>query len=284
MAPALLAAALALLVVDAALRLGPRRRGGGDSVLHGLVYLGLAYGPLLAVPRLPPLGITAVAGAVALGAVINFVRLVGLRHDLAFAVPVYALVPVAFLAAHAGPPWLFHALPVLAVVALLGPGVLRGSPHAFLQKVCLGWVAFLVYGYAWGHAAFLGRAQPLVVALLILLAKFADVAWVAASRLWPGRPSLQLVASPLGGAVGGALATALGGDLPPGRWSLLGAMAGFVLGLASRGHDLIVSDVTDAGGDRAARAEGRPLKSTMLFGFGLVLAVVLPLQQWLAAP
>ena len=268
----LLAAALTLLVVDGAVRLVGNWSGGR----HTLIYLLLAYAPLLLVPGFSPLVLTTVSALVALGALISFIRLVGLRHDLGFAIPIYLLVPTAFAVAYAAPPAFFHALPVLGILMLVLPSTLRGRADSYLQKLCLGWVAFLVYGYLWGHAALLGRGQPLQIAILILLAKFADVAWVAINRLAPGRPNLQFVASPVGGLLGGAVLTAI---QPPGPWLVLGGVTGFVLGLASRSHDLIVSDVIT---DRAAVLDDRPLKSTMMFGFGFVLAVVLQLWQWLA--
>jgi len=102
------------------------------------------------------------------------------------------------------------------------------------------------------------------------------VAWVATNRLAPGRPNLQLVASPAGGLLGGLVLAAVGGPAP-GHWAGFGLVVGLVLGLASRSHDLIVTDVSEG-----QSRDTRPLKSTMLFGFGFALAVALQLQRWIA--
>jgi hypothetical protein len=269
--PVSLSIAAALLVVlDAALRQWrPWRSRAG----HNLVYLGVAWLPFFALPHVRPLAAMIAAALIALGCLIDFARMVGLSVHRRFFVPALVMAAAAFPLAAAKLGGEFSALPVLALLALLAAAGASKDPQGFLQKLCLAWLSVLVYGYLYAHAVLLlanpvsarwGLGGPSFLAIVILLAKCADIAWVG-GRLALGRERLQLLASPLGGMLGGLAVAALMPALPRGLMVVLGLGVGIGIGFGSRAYNLIVADVTGE--------QERQRKGTMLFGFGLALAL-----------
>lgn len=268
--------ALALLAADAALR---PWKPAEAAAKQNAVYLGVAWVPLFLVPFLPPLGVTLLASAVALFALYSFARMVGLTQHLRFFVPAFAATAAFFAVAHARWYGLFQAMPVFAVTLVVAAAGARKDAKHFLQLLCLAWVGLLVYGYLFGHAVLLADLHRFqggrnLLAMTILFAKFGDVGWVALKRVAPGRDWLQLVATPLGALLGGALGALLGW-----RWAEIylpmSLLAGLGLAFGARAHDLLVADVADVAGARASESSllGRPLKGTMLFGFAFAVAL-----------
>jgi hypothetical protein len=256
-----------LLLLDAAVRQWhPFRQRLGAN----LVYLAVAWVPFFALPLAGETTAMVLAAAAGLLALVDFSRMVGLTQHPRFFVPSLIMAALSFPLAAARLEAEFSALPVLALLAVVAVGVASKNAQAFLQKLCLAWLSVLVYGYLYAHAVlFVGRARlglrgPALLALIILLAKCADIAWVAGRRTLQ-RERLQLLASPLGGLLGGVAVAALVPTLPPHLLAPLGLGIGVGLGFGSRAYHLIVADVTGE--------EARQLKGTMLFGFGLALAV-----------
>jgi hypothetical protein len=268
-APLLIAAAL-LMVLDAALRQWrPWRSRAG----HNLIYLGAAWLPFFALPHVRPLAAMVAAAVIALGCLIDFSRMVGLSVHKRFFVPALVMAAAGFPLAAAKLGGEFSALPVLALLALVGAAGASKNPQGFLQKLCLAWLSVLVYGYLYAHAVLLlgnpvsarwGLGGPSLLAIVILLAKCADIAWVSGHRA-TGRERLQLLASPLGGLLGGLAVAALVPGLPGQLMAVLGLGVGIGIGFGSRAYNLIVADVTGE--------QERQRKGTMLFGFGLALAL-----------
>jgi hypothetical protein len=266
----LLYTAIGLFVVDAALRPWKPVR---EEALGNALYLLLAYVPMLLFPELGPWELTAVLAALALFTFFNYARMVGLtsetRYFFAAALSTLAFYGVARV--H----WynLFQAMPAFTVFGVVVAAALRHDPSAFLQKLCLAWLGMLVFGYLGAHGALfpdlvthpIALGGGLGVAVVILLSKCADICWVLARKLRPQSAWLQIWVSPLGGALGGAWLGHLFG-LEQARLTLLGAIIGLALGVASRAYQLIVVDVTGA-------PPSRPLKGTMLFGFSFALAL-----------
>jgi hypothetical protein len=263
----LLVLAAVLVAVDAGLRdWRPLRERAG----HNLLYLALAWVPFFALPHLPPVGALVAAAVVALLSMVDFSRMVGLSRHPRFFVPALAMVAGSFFLAAVDFERAFSALPVLALLVIVAAGVASRTAEAFLQKLCLAWISVLVYGYLYAHAApiavapRIGLSGPELIALIIFLAKGADLAWVASRRLFEA-DWLQVFTSPAGGVLAAAAASAIAPQLPARPLAVLGFAAGVGLGFGSRAYDLIVADVTGQG--------RRQLKGTMLFGFGLALAV-----------
>jgi hypothetical protein len=243
-----------------------------------LIYLAVAWAPLFALPHLGPGAAMLLAAVTGLASLFDFARLVGLTAHRRFFLPALVAAAACFPLAAARLEGEFSALPVLTLLVVVAAGVISRDKEGFLQKLCLAWLSVLVYGYLYGHAvllvgrpagAALGLDGPARLALVILLAKCADIAWVLGRRALR-RERLQLWASPLGGLVGGGLVAALA-PLPALPLLVLGLGVGVGLGFGSRAYNLIVADVT-------GQTEHQ-LKGTMLFGFGLALAIA----YWLAA-
>jgi hypothetical protein len=256
-----------LLLLDAAVRTWrPWRARVGAN----LVYLAVAWVPFFALPFASEQVAMIAAAAAGLLALFDFSRMVGLTQHPRFFIPCLIMAALSFPLAAARLEAEFSALPVLALLVVVAVGVASKNAQAFLQKLCLAWLSVLVYGYLYAHAVlFVGRARlglpgPVLLALIILLAKCADIAWVLGRRTIQ-RERLQLLASPIGGLLGGIAVAALVPALPARLLWPLGLAIGVGLGFGSRAYSLIVADVT---GEAT-----RQLKGTMLFGFGLALAV-----------
>jgi hypothetical protein len=263
-----------LLLLDAAVRVWRPLRARATS---NLIYLTLAWGPFLVLPHIGPRAAMLLAATAGLASLVNFARMVGLTSYQRFFVPALLMAAACFPLAAARLDGPFSALPVIALLGVMAVGVASTGTEGFLQKLCLSWLSVLVYGYLYGHAVLLvdhaprwslGLDGPSRLALVILLAKCADITWVVGRRLLK-RERLQLLASPIGGLLGGLLVGALAA-LPRVPLLLLGLGVGVGLGFGSRAYNLIVADVT---GQREHQ-----LKGTMLFGFGLAVAIA----YWLA--
>jgi hypothetical protein len=265
----LLVAAAILAVVDASLRVW---RPARTAVATNLMFLAIAWVPFFVLPHV---GLVVVAlWAVTVGALsfVDYARMVGLSIHGRYMLPALALIVACFPLAAVGHGRMLAAVPVLAVLVFVTTGALGRAHETFLQKLCLAWLGVLVYGYLYAHAVlFVDTPWPASVprgttmlALVILLAKFANVAWLAARRA-SGRTRIMLVAAPIGGAVGGALVPALWPALMIPALPAVGLAVGLALGAACRAHTLIVADVTGA--------PEQQRKGTMLFGFCISLAV-----------
>jgi hypothetical protein len=174
-------------------------------------------------------------------------------------------------------------MPVFAMFFAAGAGAIRSEAHTFLQRTGLSWVALLVYGYLFAHAAVFtdtdlhGLAPaPVWIGVILVCAKSADVLWEATKKVRPEADDLQIAICPAGGAIGGAAVHLAMPDLLPLRaLALLGLVVGLGLGAASRTYKLIVSDVKGEDPER-------PMKGTMLFGFAFALALAYHYVSYLA--
>ncbi len=265
----LLVAAAILAVIDASLRVW---RPARTAVATNLMFLAIAWVPFFVLPHV---GIVIVAvWAVTVGGLsfVDYARMVGLSIHGRYVLPALALIVACFPLAAVGHGAMLAAVPVLAVLVFVTTGALGRAHETFLQKLCLAWLGVLVYGYLYAHAVlFVDAAWPAslprgttMLAIVILLAKFANVAWLAARRA-SGRTRIMLVAAPIGGAVGGALVPALWPALAIPALPAVGLAIGLALGAGCRAHTLIVADVTGA--------PEQQRKGTMLFGFCISLAV-----------
>jgi hypothetical protein len=260
--------AAALAVLDAALR---SWRPWRASVAGNLLFLGIAWIPFFAFPHMGARPVSALIALLALAAMVDFSRMVGLTLHGRFFLPAFVLSAACFPAAAWRGGGALGAMPVVALLVLTAAGAAGREPRAFLQKLCLAWLAVLVYGYVYAHAVLVVRtswravAPTTMLALIILIAKFANVGWLIARRA-SGRERIQLVAAPVGGAVGGWAVGALWPALGFAQVHLpaVGLVIGLALGVGTRAHVLIVADVTGE--------PERQRKGTMLFGFGLALA------------
>ncbi|HSZ83637.1 MAG TPA: hypothetical protein VLA14_15235, partial [Polyangia bacterium] len=265
----LLVAAAILAALDASLRVWTPARAW---VVSNLVFLAIAWVPFFVLPHVGTPIVALWAATIGVLAFVDYARMVGLSIHGRYMLPALALIVGCFplAAAHRG--GMLAAVPVLAVLVFVTAGAAGRTHETFLQKLCLAWLAVLVYGYLYAHAVLFvdagwPRSSPrgtTMLALVILLAKFANVAWLAARRV-SGRTRIMLIAAPVGGAVGGLIV--------PGLWPALAIPAlpavsfaiGLGLGAGCRAHALIVADVTGA--------PEHQRKGTMLFGFGIALAV-----------
>lgn len=257
-----------LFVLDVAVRPWSREALAGNAI-----YLLMAYVPMVALPFLGARGLTVLIGAIALFSHFNYARMVGLTGELRFFVSSLACTAAFYVVARADWYALFQAMPVFAIGVVMAAGSMRHEPHAFLQRLCLAWLGLLVYGYLGAHAALFPdlhtRAPALGggtwVALVLFMAKAADLPWAFVRRFTSQHAWIQLVVSPLGGLAGGAI---VGNFLhvSEGQFALLGLIVGFGLGFASRGFAMIATDVL-------GEAPGRPLKGSALFGIAFALAL-----------
>jgi hypothetical protein len=264
-----------LAAIDAALRAWRPR----SQALSSGVYLALAYGPIVALPYAGSMTLTITSAAVALGAMFSMCRMVGLTLHLGFFIPAVLATLAFYVAASIGWYDLYQAMPAFAVFGVLVSATLHQQPEALLQKLCLSWLALLVYGYLWGHTVLFtltpmrGLSGPFWVALLVLCAKFADVAWVLAGLAGP-RVWVKLWVQPLGGLLGGCLVSYWIHALDLAHFAAWGALIGFGNGWASEAFNRIVVDV--AGGK-----DEQPLKASMLFGFAFAAALAFHLlRHW----
>lgn len=266
---AVLIAAAILAVLDASVRpWQPFPR----SVPTNLFYLAIAWVPFFVLPHVGPGVVIAWAAAVGVLSFVDFARMVGLSIHGWFSGPALLLIGVCFPLAAARQGGVLAAVPVIALLVFVTTGAAARAPKAFLQKLCLAWLAVLVYGYLYSHAVLFVNSTwatmpgTTTLALVILIAKFANVAWLAARRL-SGLTRIMLIVAPVGGALGGALLPVLWPGLPIPALPLVfvGLVSGFGLAAGCRAHTLIVADVT---GEPEQQRKG-----TMLFGFGIALAV-----------
>ncbi|MFL5320972.1 MAG: hypothetical protein ACJ790_15015 [Myxococcaceae bacterium] len=280
MSSALLAAIGVLLLVDAALRdWRPLRTKGARSA----VYLAMPYVPMVIMPLLSRLQVTIVAAVFALGALYSYARMVGLTIYPRFFVPTVLAAAAFYVVAPVGWYALFQAMPAFAVFLVLGAAAVRGNTEAFLQKMCLSWLAVLVYGYLWAHAAVFVETDlhafptgAYWIAWALFAAKVGDVAWVAAKKLLPNAEQTQPVITAVGGALGGvALGLLLKDPLLLWEWIVFGLIVGAALGTGSRAYNLIVADVVGPDVER-------PLKGTMMFGFAFSLGLAYHYVRYLS--
>jgi hypothetical protein len=264
--PLLIAAAI-LAVLDTALR---PWRPFRTSLPTNVLFLAIAWVPFFVLPHSSTFVVALWAVTVCVLSFIDFARMVGLSIHGRYALPALALVGVCFPIANAYKGGLLAAVPVIALLVLVTTGAAMRAPQAFLQKLCLAWLGVIVYGYLYSHAVLVVHAPwpalpgTTMLALLILLAKFANVAWLAARRA-SGRTRIMLFAAPAGGALGGAIVPMLWPALNIPALSAVGLAIGLSLGAGCRAHTLIVADVT---GEPEQQRKG-----TMLFGFGIAMAV-----------
>jgi hypothetical protein len=266
---AILVAATLVALLDASLRGWSRAR---ETIATNIFYLAIAWVPFFTLPHASPWLVVLWAAVVGLLSSVDFARMVGLSVHGWFFVPALVLIGVCFPLAGAHQGGVLAAIPVIALLVFVTTGAATREPKAFLQKLCLAWLAVLVYGYLYSHAVLFVHATwstlpgTTTLALVILIAKFANVAWLAARRL-SGRTRIMLVAAPLGGALGGLVVTFLWRDLPITIFPLIamGVFGGLGLSAGCRAHTHIVADVT---GEPEQQRKG-----TMIFGFGVALAV-----------
>jgi hypothetical protein len=269
---AVLVAAAVLAAIDASLRVWSPPR---EAVLTNVVFLAIAWVPFFVLPHVGTTIVALWAVGVALPSFIDYARMVGLSIHGRYVVPALVLVCACFPLAATYHAWALAAVPVLALLVFVTAGAAGRAHETFLQKLCLAWLAVLVYGYLYAHAVlFVHASWPLpsgvtlpgttILAVVILLAKFANVAWLAARRA-SGLTRIMLVAAPAGGALGGALVPALWPALAIPALPAVSCAIGLGLGAGCRAHTLIVADVT---GEPEQQRKG-----TMLFGFGVALAV-----------
>ncbi|MES1207007.1 MAG: hypothetical protein ABUS79_13805 [Pseudomonadota bacterium] len=254
-------------VADAALR---GWRPARKAIPSNLLFLSIAWLPFFALPHVGPRTVTGIAALLGLLAMLDFSRVVGLSRHGRFFVPAFTLTAACFpiAALHQGA--LLSAVPAVALLGLAAASAGWKAQDGFLQKLALSWLAVLVYGYLYAHAVLFAHATwptlpgPTMLALVILLAKFANVAWLAVRRLTP-RHRVHLVVTPLAGFAGGKIVGALWPAVGIAYLTALGSAIGLGLAVGLRAHTMIVADVT-------AEPE-RLRKGTMIFGFGLALAV-----------
>lgn len=279
MTATVLIAIAVLFVIDAALRdWRPLRTKGARSA----VYLAMPYIPMFVIPHLSKLQVTVVAAVFALGALYSYARMVGLTSYPRFFIPTVFAAAAFYVVAPVGWYALFQAMPAFAVFLVLGAAAVRSGTEAFLQKMCLSWLALLVYGYLWAHGAVFVEtdlhALPVGanwIAWALFAAKVGDVAWVAAKKVWDMETAQPFVTI-AGGAIGGAVLGLLIQDvLPLPKFILFGAIVGAGLGTGSRAFNLIVADVV------GPQVE-RPLKGTMMFGFAFSLALAYHYVRYLS--
>jgi hypothetical protein len=269
---AILVAAAILAALDASLRVWKAAR---DVVVTNVVFLAIAWVPFFVLPHVGTTLVALWAAGVALPSFIDYARMVGLSVHGRYVLPALALICACFPLASQYHASALAAVPVLALLVFVTAGAAGQAHESFLQKLCLAWLAVLVYGYLYAHAVlFVHESWPLpsgaalpgttMLALVILLAKFANVAWLAARRA-SGRVRIMLVAAPAGGAVGGVLVPLLWPAVAIPGLPAVSCAIGLGLGAGCRAHTLIVADVT---GEPEQQRKG-----TMLFGFGVALAV-----------
>jgi hypothetical protein len=264
-----LIAAAILAVLDAAVRpWQPFPR----SVPTNLFFLAIAWVPFFVLPHAGPSVVIAWAAAVGVLSFVDFARMVGLSIHGWFSAPALLLIGVCFPLAWVRDGAVLAAVPVIALLVFVTAGAAARATPAFLQKLCLAWLAVLVYGYLYSHAVLFVHSTwaslpgTTTLALVILIAKFANVAWLAARRA-SGRARIMLLVAPLGGAMAGVVIPPLWPDLAisAGALTAVGVVSGLGLAAGCRAHTLIVADVT---GEPEVQRKG-----TMLFGFGIALAL-----------
>lgn len=269
MPTSLLVAAAVLAALDASLRVWTPAR---ESIAPNLMFLAIAWVPVFVLPHVGTTIVAAWALTVGVLSFVDYARMVGLSIHGRYMLPALALIVGCFPLASARHGDMLAAIPVLAVLVFVTAGAAGRMHETFLQKLCLAWLAVLVYGYLYAHAVLVVHAAwpasaprgTTMLALVILLAKFANVAWLAARRA-SGRTRIMLFAAPVGGALGGVVVPALWPALAIAGLPAAGLVIGLGLGAGCRAHTLIVADVTGA--------PEQQRKGTMLFGFGIALAV-----------
>lgn len=263
----LLVAAAILAALDTSLRPWKPFRA---SLPTNVLFLAIAWVPVFVLPHATPFIVALWAVTVCVLSFIDFARMVGLSIHGRYVLPALALICACFPLASSYDSAALAAIPVVALLVFVTLGAATRTQQAFLQKLCLAWLGVLVYGYLYAHAVLVVHAPwpvlpgTTMLALLILLAKFANVAWLAARRA-SGLTRIMLIAAPAGGALGGVLVPALWPAAALPALPAVGLTMGLGLAAGCRAHTMIVADVT---GEPEVQRKG-----TMLFGFGIAMAV-----------
>ncbi len=227
------------------------RRELWDRYRSWLIFIPLMFAPVL-------LGAAATIAAVGLLSVLcyrEFARATGLfRHTATSATVVAGIGAVTFAVADH---WyeMFASLPPIFIALIAATGLLADRPADYLQRLALGFVAFLLFGVCLGHLGYLAndaRYRPLLVWLVVCVQCNDVFAYCCGKAI--GGPKLAPHTSPnktVGGALGAmacttAMATLLG------RWGLAGTGVdtlarlvplGLLLSAAAQVGDLTLSSV-----------------------------------------
>jgi len=187
----------------------------------------------------------------------EFARATGLDADWFLTGGVYVGILAAGIVAlvpdpvRPAPGWydLFMALPVFVIAGLLAIPILRNRVHGQLHALALAIVGFILFGWMFGHIAFLANATHAYAYLLYLLfaVELNDIAAFLAGKLF-GRHTLRSNISPkktwegsLGAlAVSVALPWALWFTFPHLRWPDL-LVVGLLVGVGGQFGDLAIS-------------------------------------------
>jgi hypothetical protein len=186
---AVLILAAAVAALDASLRVWRPLRA---KLPENLLFLCIAWVPFFMLPHVGPRVVLGIAAAIGLLAMLDFSRMVGLSTEGRFFLPALALTALCFPLAGVRHGAMLAAVPVLSLLAIAVAGAAAREHHAFLQKLCLAWLAVLAYGFLYAHAVlFVHGVWPTapanqMLALMILVAKLGTVAWLA-RRAWAWR-------------------------------------------------------------------------------------------------
>lgn len=185
----------------------------------------------------------------------EFARLTGLFRNYLVSAAVVIGILATFFAVFDHWYGFFAAVPSLGVVAIASFAVLSDRPEGFLQRVALGVLAFVMFGVALGHVAYIANDPDFRSLLLyfLVLAELNDVFAYLAGNLF-GKKKLAPKTSPnktIGGAVGAvvgttALAVALGTFVFEGTaMDSIGLLLGLGITISITGQlgDLVISSV-----------------------------------------
>lgn len=185
----------------------------------------------------------------------EFARITGLfRNHLVSAAVILGIVGI-FLAVIDHWYGFFSALPSLGVALILAVGVLSDRPKGYLQRIALAITAFLMFGVALGHIAYIANDPNFRAMLLLFLiaVELNDVFAYLAGNLF-GKRKLCPETSPnrtIGGALGAILGTTLL-VLVLGRFAFVGTAMdsvpvliglGLVISVTGQLGDLVISSV-----------------------------------------
>jgi hypothetical protein len=267
--------AAAAALVDASLRFW---RPARVAVPTNLLFLVVAWTPFFALPHVGPRTVTGLAALLGLFAMLDFSRAVGLPRHGRFFLPAFILTAACYPVAAFRQGVLLPGVPAVALLGLATASAVSKIPEAFLQKLALAWVAVLVYGYLnshvvlFVHAAWPAFSGTTMLAVAILLANIATVASLATRRLVRGA-RIPLIVTPLAGFAGGKVIQALWPAVGLWRLGTVGVAVGCAVAIGLRAHVLILAEAK--GGqpvETKDRQEG-PRNGSMIFGFGLAVAV-----------